>query len=159
MKFPYLAATLKTPIPSLGGTFARARPIIAVRVVGPSGSHLIDGFLDTGSDETVFEEWVAVLIGVDLTNAVHRDIGLVGRVHPLRIKYVSVVLRITDGSQEIYEWPAIIGFTQTKLRYPLFGHAGFLQFFNADFRGDDLEVVLAPNTKFPGTAIQAAALP
>jgi hypothetical protein len=159
MKFPYLSASVATPILSLGGALTRARPIIAVRVAGPSGSHLIDGLLDTGSDDTVLEEWVASLIGLDLTNAAHRDIGLVGRIHPVRVSYVSVNLRITDGSQEIYEWPAVIGFTPTKLRYPLFGHAGFLQFFHADFRGDDLEVALMPNTKFPGKVIQPSPAP
>jgi hypothetical protein len=159
MRFPYLLATGKAPIPSLGGGHARPRPIIAVRVAGPSGSHLIDGLLDTGADETVFEEWLAALIGLDLTNSVHRDIGLVGRVQPVRVKYVSVNLCLTDGMHEVCEWSAIIGFTTTKLRYPLFGYAGFLQFFNTDFRGDDCEVMLTPNKKFPGNVKQAATKP
>src|ERR1017187_4110259 len=150
MRFPYLPSAVKTPIPSLGGSLIRPRPIIAVRVFGPGGSQLIDGLLDNGSDDTVFEEWFAALIGVDLTKAVHRDIGLVGRVQPVRVKYVTVNLRVTDGSQEIFEWSSVVGFTPTKLRYPLFGYAGFLQFFNAEFRGDDREVILMPNAAFPG---------
>ena len=64
----------------------------------------------------------------------------------------------TDGSQETYEWPAVIGFTPT-LRYPLFGYAGFLQFFNADFHGDDCEVFLTPNKKFPGNVMQGTLRP
>jgi hypothetical protein len=154
MKFPYLPGAVKIPIPSLGGGFTRPRPIIAARVIGPTGNQLIDGLLDTGSDDTVLEEWVAGLLGVDLTHAVHRDIGLVGRVQPVRVTYAAVRLRITDGSQEIYEWPAVIGFTPTKLRYPLFGYAGFLQFFKTDFYGDDCEVILTPNKKFPGNITQ-----
>ncbi len=55
------------PIPSLGGSLARPRPIIAACVIGPTGSKFIDGLLDTGSDDTVLEEWVAALVGVDLT--------------------------------------------------------------------------------------------
>ena len=151
MRFPYLATTGSTPIPSLGGSRTRPRPIIAVRVAGPAGSHFIDGVLDTGSDETVFEDWLAKLLGFDLTQAVHRDIGLVGRAHPVRVKYVPVNLRVTDGANEICEWSALIGFTATKLRYPLFGFAGFLQFFDADFHGGDCEVLLSPNKNFPGT--------
>jgi hypothetical protein len=150
MKFPYMPATVKLPIPSLGGGLIRPRPIIAARVIGTTGTQLLDGLLDTGSDETVLEEWAAPLIGVDLTNAIRRDIGLVGRVQPVQVKYVTVRFRITDGSQEIYEWPAVVGFTPTKLRYPLFGYAGFLQFFNTDFHGGDCEVILTPNKKFPG---------
>ena len=109
----------QVPIPSLGGSLIRPRPIIAARVIGATGTQLIDGLLDTGSDDTVLEEWVAALVGLDLAHANHRDIGLVGRVQPVRVKYATVRLRITDGSPTIYEWPAVIGFTPTKLRYPL----------------------------------------
>ena len=154
MKFPYTSTTVTTPIPSLGGSLTRSRPHIAVRVIGQKGSQLLDGLADTGSDETVFEEWIAALVGVDLSQVVHRDIGLVGRVHPVRIKYASVTLRITDGTREVYEWPAMIGFTATKLRYPLLGHAGFLQFFDSDFRGGDQEVLLTPNATFSGKVIR-----
>jgi len=164
MKFPYIQATVKIPIPSLGGGHTRPRPIIAARVVGPTGTQLIDGLLDTGSDDTVLEEWVAILIGLDLSQAIHRDIGLVGRVQPVRVKYTAVRLRITDGSQQLYEWPAVIGFTPTKLRYHLlryhlFGYAGFLQFFNTDFRGDDCEVTLTPNKLFSGSVTRGPLKP
>ena len=79
MKFPYVPAAVKDPIPSLGGGYTRPRPIIAVRVIRSTGTQLIDGLLDTGSDDTVLEEWVAALVGLDLTQAIHRDIGLVHR--------------------------------------------------------------------------------
>jgi hypothetical protein len=35
----------------------------------------------------------------------------------------------------------------------LLGHAGFLQYFDAEFRGADREVILAPNGSFAGTRI------
>jgi hypothetical protein len=159
MRFPYIPAAVKISIPSLGGGFTRPRPIIATRVIGATGTQLIDGLLDTGSDDTVLEEWVAALLGVDLTHSTRRDIGLVGRVQPARVNHVAVRLRITDGSLETYEWPAVIGFTPTKLRYPLFGYAGFLQFFNADFHGDDCEVILTPNKEFPGNVLQRPMTP
>lgn len=142
MRFPYVPGAVKNPVPSLGGSLTRPRPIFAARVIGSTGSQLIDGLLDTGSDDTVFEEWVARLIGVDLTQTIERDIGLVGRVQPVRVRYATVRLRITDGVQEIYEWPAVVGFTAIKLRYPLFGFAGFLQYFNVEFRGADREVIV-----------------
>ena len=159
MRFPYVPAKVKLPIPSLSGALTRTRPIIAVRIIGSIGTYLMDGLLDTGADDTVFEEWIASMIGIDLSNAVDREIGLVGRVNPVRVKYASVNLRVTDGSKEAYEWPAVIGFTPTKLRYPLIGHAGFLHFFTADFRGEDQEVLLTPNAKFPSKVIQSFAAP
>ena len=129
MKFLYLLAAVKVPIPSLGGGQSRPRPIIAAHVIGASGSQVIDGLLDTGSEK----EWLAGLLGVDLTRTSPRDIDLVGRVQPVRVRYAPVQLRITDGLQEVHEWPAVIGFTPIKLRYPLFGYARFLQYFNTGF--------------------------
>jgi hypothetical protein len=55
MKFRYVPATVKNPIPSLGGSRTRPRPIIAARVIGDTGTQLLDGLLDTGSDDTVLE--------------------------------------------------------------------------------------------------------
>src|SRR5262245_49629160 len=158
MKFPYLGTSVKAAIPSLGGGNLRLRPIIAARLVGPNGTQLIDGLLDTGSDAPVLDEWIAPIVGIDLTKAVPRDIGLVGRVQPVRVMYAAVRLRITDGF-DVFEWNAVIGFTATKLRYPLFGHAGFLQFFSADFHGDDCEVTLTPSKSFSGTVTKGTASP
>ena len=56
MKFRYLPATVTIPIPSLGGGLTRPRPIIAARIIGNTGAQLIDGLLDTGSDDTVLED-------------------------------------------------------------------------------------------------------
>jgi hypothetical protein len=78
VKAPYLIARGRSPLPSLGGSFFRPRPVIAVRVSGPG---------------------------------------------------------------------------HTPLRYSLLGHAGFLQFFDAEFRGADQEVVLTPNSSFPGQRV------
>jgi hypothetical protein len=46
-----------------------------------------------------------------------------------------------------------VGFVAVRLRYNLLGHAGFLQFFDADFLGHDREVLLRPNRSFPGRRI------
>jgi hypothetical protein len=147
---PYVAVPARQSIPSLGGSLVRYRPILAVRVIGPAGDRLCDGLLDTGSDDTVFEEDVAALIGVDLSQAPGRSVGLAGRPQPVLCRFTPVELRITDGAQETYEWTAVVGFAATRLHYSLLGHAGFLQFFDADFKGADREVVLLPNRSFAG---------
>ena len=55
------------------------------------------------------------------------------------------------GVGEAYQWTAVVGFVDgATLPRPLLGHAGFLQFFDAEFRGADLEVLLIPNRSFPG---------
>jgi hypothetical protein len=124
---------------------------MAVRLTGTSGSRLEDSLMDTGADETVFEETVALRIGLDLDQAEERDVGLVGRPRPVRCRYATVRLQITDGVRETYEWTAVVGFAATHLRYHLLGHSGFLQFFDTEFRGADRAVILTPNRSFPGT--------
>jgi hypothetical protein len=153
VKVPYLPAQAIAPLPSLGGALIRPRPVMVVRITGPGRAWLRDGLLDTGSDDTVFEDKIAALIGVDLSQAEERDLGIVGRPQPVRCKYAPVQLRITDGLVETYEWTAVVGFVPTRLRYALIGYAGFLQYFDAEFRGDDLHVLLNPNRSFPGVRI------
>ena len=150
MRISYLPARATAPLPSLGGSLIRSRPVMVVRITGPSRTCLRDGLLDTGSDDTVFEDKIATLIGVDLSQAEERNLGIVGRPQPIRCKYASVQLRITDGLAETYDWTAVVGFVPIRLRYALIGHAGFLKYFDAEFRGDDLQVVLNPNRSFPG---------
>jgi hypothetical protein len=148
----YTPCPVRTPIPALGGATSIPRPLLAVRVTGPSGSRLRDGLLDTGADETILDPSVAALIGVDLARAVEREINLVGRGR-IRCRYVSVQLRITDGVAETYEWDAVVGFAPFPLLRGLLGYAGFLRFFAASFRGADHEVALLPNAAFAGRRI------
>jgi hypothetical protein len=151
VNFPYLVGRARTPQPSLGGSLLRPRPIAAVRILGPSSSFLRDSLLDTGADDTIFPEWVAAVIGLDLTHAETRDIGLVGR-RPLPCRYSPVRLRISAGPRATYEWPAVVGFVALPIRRPLLGFAGFFQFFDATFRGANQDVILTANRSFPGTS-------
>lgn len=156
MRIRYTQFTAKKPQASLGGGFVRHRPLLPVRVFG-AGTWLADGHPDTGADDTVFPLWVAGVAGVDLSSAVTQEIMLAGRGRPVDARFVSVRLRITDGRRETYEWTALVGFVPVPLRNGLLGQAGFLQFFNADFRGADREVILTPNHAFPGQAQQKTA--
>ena len=106
--------------------------------------------LDTGADDTVLPDWVAAAVGLDLARAEEREVGLAGRA-PLRCRYAPVEIEITDGIRETYRWTAVVGFIDAAtLPRPLLGYAGFLQYFDAHFRGGDLEVVLVPNRTYPG---------
>jgi hypothetical protein len=61
-----------------------------------------------------------------------------------------VTLRVADN-QEWREWQAWVGFTSTKLRHPLLGFAGFLQYFTATLHGDREELELTVNSLYAGT--------
>ena len=137
------------PIPSLAGRADRPRPLLAVGVIGPAGTVVRDGLLDTGADDTVFHESIAARVGIDLTNAPSGSAIGVGA-SPVSVRYAAVHLRIV-GLQERRERPAWVGFMAAPLRRPLLGYAGFLQFFDATFRGAREEVELTVNPHYPGT--------
>ena len=69
---------------------------------------------------------------------------------PIRCRYAAVKLRITEGVSETYEWDALVGFAPFPLLRNLLGFGGFLQFFDANFRGAAEEVILFPNAAFSG---------
>jgi hypothetical protein len=151
MRVPYLPGRAHLPQPSLGGGVLRYRPILAVRITGPTGWVLLDGVLDTGADDVIFPDTVAPHLGLDLSQAERRDVGLVGR-KAVACDYAPVELLITDGISETYRWTAVLGFVaSTLLTRPLLGYASFLQYFDAEFRGDDRAVILTRNRSFPGT--------
>ncbi len=153
MNISYLSGKTKVPQPSLGGGTVRHRPITAVRISGPGGTWLLDGLLDSGSDDTIFPEWLAGIVGLDLHLATEQEIHLAGRAKPLRCRYLSAQLRITDGKQETYEWDGVVGFVAVPMKFPLLGQAGFLHYFDVSFLGADHMAVLIPNRSFQGKRI------
>ena len=150
MRVPYMVGVARRPQPALGGSLTRPRPMMPVRFSQPGGSVMRTSVLDTGADDTVLPDWIATALGLDLTGAEERAVGLAGRA-PLRCRYAPVEIQISDGIRETYRWTAVVGFIDGMAHpRPLLGHAGFLQYFDAEFRGADLEVLLAPNKSFHG---------
>lgn len=149
MRFAYVQLPAKRPIYSLGGAHVRPRAIIPVQMTGPGGSVLLDCCLDNGTDDTLFPRQVATTIGIPLTGATNEGEGQPIGGTPIRYPYGRVTLRVTDGL-EACKWEAIVGFIDTPVPWPLLGFAGFLQFFDADLRGSAQEVILTPNSSFPG---------
>jgi hypothetical protein len=122
--------------------------VVAVTIIGPLHSRVLEGLLDTGSDETVFPERYAAAIGVDLISAPAVRISGVSLAGVL-MQQAEVTLRLTDGVEQ-FEWQAWVGFAR-GLNRPLLGFAGFLQFFTATFHGDREQVELAANSFYRGT--------
>jgi hypothetical protein len=149
LRYRYKLVRVGRPVLPLGGRFVRPRPLVPVTVVGAAGSKTLDAILDTAADDTVFAETVAAAIGLDLTAAPVGSGAGVGMAH-VSVRYAEVTFRLAT-QQERREWKAWAGFTAAKLAYPLLGFAGFLQFFNVDFRGGLEEVELTVNNLYPGT--------
>jgi hypothetical protein len=147
--FHYKALAVNHAVLTLRGRWARPRPLITVSVIGPTNTFATEGLLDTGADETVFPEDVAVKVGVDLTTA-PGGAGVAATLAGVSLRYAEVSMRIADGNEQ-REWQAWVGFTPAKLYRPMLGFAGFLQFFTATFHGDREEVELTVNSLYPGT--------
>ncbi|HYV36005.1 MAG TPA: hypothetical protein VE988_09905 [Gemmataceae bacterium] len=149
IRFGYKLAGLQHPVLTLGGRFVRPRPVITVTLIGPAATWLFDGLLDTAADDTVFPEWIARRLGIDLSHAPAGMASGVGMV-AIPVHFAEVVLRVASNVEQ-HEWKTWVAFTAAPLRRPLLGFAGFLQFFTATFHGDREEVDLTVNSLYPGT--------
>ncbi len=149
MRFTYQLRRSRQPAIALGGRLFRPRPLVMTSITGPKDTFADLALLDTGSDDSVFHDRVARRIGLDLSNAPTGMAGGVGG-GPVQVRFAQVALRLTDGS-EFREWTAWIGFTPVPLVQPLLGYAGCLQYFHANFLGDQEAVELTVNTLYPGS--------
>src|SRR5262245_53066590 len=116
MWFRYHLVPQGRMLPSLGGRTVRPRPLVTVTLVGPGNARARTALLDTGADDTVFPESLAILIGIDLTNAETGTAAVPGGGR-VSVRYASVTLRLSDG-REYREWPALVGFTSAPFLYP-----------------------------------------
>ena len=146
--FRYAQAKFQKPALSIGGRFVRPRPLIDLDIIGPKNTRDVVGLLDTGSDDTIFPEYIARRIGIDLAHAPSGLVSGLGK-SQVAVRYAQVQMRIVVAT-ETREWPAIIGFAPHAMPYALLGFAGFLQFFTATFHGDLEQVELAVNRLYPG---------
>jgi hypothetical protein len=153
LRFDYLSEPLTgAPPPSLPpNSTARWRPLLPVRISGPSGRlrYFPRAILDSGADDTIFPLDVATLVGVTLRADAGHAIRWRGQSYQLR--FGDVELELTDESGSVWRWPATVGFSPAPIRYPILGNAGCLCFFDALFRGDDRVVELETNQSYPGT--------
>ncbi len=152
LRFPYQSVKLFGPPPPSLSPIAteRWRPLVPIRIVGPSSFMDFDGaVLDTGSDDTLFSLPDAERIGAILLPQAGAHIYR-GRTYSIEYSYVQ--LELTDGSV-LWSWPAIVGFSEAKFRFPLLGQAGCLEFTEVTFRGKERVTVLETNASYPGQVI------
>src|SRR5882724_8895583 len=129
LRYPYTRIVLLHPSAALGGRSAISRPLISLTVIGPGGSQLLDGLIDSGADGILVPEYVASTIGIDLTTASQETTRGIGGGR-ITARYVDVTLRIADQN-EYREWFAPMG-----RRTAILGHAGFLEYFSTTLLGD-----------------------
>ena len=148
MRFSYRRLLTLKPVHSLGGVSARYKPILPATIASPLGNWASACLVDSGADDTVFPESIAQQLGLDLSSAPEGE-SFQAAGQPVTYRYAPVRFHLSDGT-EACEWEAIVGFIAAAMRWPLLGHAGFLQFFDVTFLGNARELFLTPNPSFPG---------
>jgi hypothetical protein len=141
---------VKGPAPSLGGKTRRFKPIIPCLIIGPKGQALQYVQVDTAADDTVFSINVANQIGIDLSAAPGGHSQPVGNAPPVALLFAPAIL-LLDDSREVYRWRAVVGFTTTRLRFPLLGIAGGLEHFRTTLDVFNQSVELVPQPSLPAT--------
>jgi hypothetical protein len=128
LRFAVTTFRTRAPVPSLGGARVRSKPLAPLSVIGPGGQDTLLTLVDSGADDVVFPAALAPRLGIDLSAAPAGAAQGVGSAQPLGLLYALVILLLTDG-QELRRWRAVVAFTQSPLRFPLFGVAGGLEHF------------------------------
>jgi hypothetical protein len=150
LKFPLRAYRSPTPVPSLNGGYIHYRPVIPITVVGPQGQVTTFVLVDSGADDVVFPADLAPQIGVDLSAAVQRQAQGMGAPQPASLLFAPVLLELSDQN-ETSRWRAVVAFTQTPLRFSLFGVAGGIEHFLTTIDLGGREITLLPQPSLPAT--------
>jgi hypothetical protein len=151
VRFAYLPLPTRRPVYSRGGLAMRYRPIVPVHVLAPQPLLPTDCCIDSASDDTLFPVRFARRLGIDLAGAPQGEAQPAGH-PPLPVRYGRVTLLLADGFESC-EGEAVVAFLDVPMRWPLLGHAGFLDFFDVQLLGARREAVLAPNNSFSGRHI------
>ena len=149
LRYAYTGIVLAQPRVALGGRSTHYRPVISLTSIGPGGTQLLGGLIDSGADAILVPEYVAADIGIDLTTAAEETTRGIGGVR-VTARYADVTLRIADQNER-REWSALVGFAPLAKRNAILGHAGFLQYFTTVLHGDLERVELTINGLYPGT--------
>ena len=75
LRFNYRGIVLTQPSAALGGRSSVSRPLISITLIGPGGSQLLDGLIDSGADGILVPDIVAAKIGIDLRRCPERRIS------------------------------------------------------------------------------------
>lgn len=142
MIFPYIRhrIDISPAIPS--GEVAR--PEVPIRIIGPNGNVEVTGLLDTGADHVFLSILLAELLGIEIDDEPAEAAEGAGG-HELKIWPGEVELEV-GGDGHSYRWRAHVGFIESgdDPAAAYLGHAGFLEYFNANFDYRERTVELIP---------------
>ena len=106
-----------------------SRPLLPVRLYGPSGSIPVHALVDSGADRALFHESLGQEIGLDVrAGAVEDFVGIEGKRVPV---YLHPIRCSVDGIPG--EIALVAGFTPSEGVFALLGQEGFFDEFRILF--------------------------
>lgn len=148
MRFPYQTHIVGTS--DDGSELLLSRPELDLKLIGPKGSAVFIGLVDTGADQTILPTFIAHRLGIEL-GPHEGPIATAFGGQRLDLLDGAAVLEIRSGG-EILAWTAPLCFfdySEEDESTVVLGYVGFLEFFTATFDGDALELTLEPNRYLP----------
>jgi Aspartyl protease len=144
MIFPYRRYQID-PTPTIPSGEAY-RPLVPIRVFGPSRSVQLFGLLDTGADNVFLSASLAEILGIDLSP--DADLAHAAGGHELDVRSGSIEIA---QNGESYRWSLFAGFLNSddEPAVAFLGHAGFLENLNADFNGAARTIELTADGRVP----------
>jgi len=90
--------------------------------------------LDTGADHVVFDQWLALWIGVDLAKGTPGKVLALGGTL-VKVTFSEVGLQLEDENGVACSWRAQVAFAKQQIGQAVLGYAGCLQYFDITFFG------------------------
>lgn len=135
MRFPYI----KLPGPDSQKPWF-SRPLIPVRVYGPSSSLPLRALVDSGADRALFHESIGRELGLDVrSGTVENFYGIEGRRVPVFLHRIRLSVDGLPGEIEL-----VAGFTESAGVHALLGQEGFFDAYRISFERKRGIVEIAP---------------
>lgn len=135
MKFPYI----KLPGPDSRKPWF-SRPLIPIRVYGPSGSIPLRALLDSGADRALFHESIGRELGLDVPSGpVEHFYGIEGKRVPVYLHRIRLSVDGLPGDIGLFA-----GFTESPGVHALLGQEGFFDAFRISFERKLGAIEIAP---------------
>jgi hypothetical protein len=117
------------------------RPMIPLRVIGPTGEDDFLALADTGADDTLLPDFLIKSLGVIIAPG---DQALIVGIDGGRsvVRYGTLDLEL-PGPGGGYRWSARAGFHANF--NAILGHTGFFEHVTATFNGQRRHITLTPN--------------
>jgi len=153
-EFPWLFEYSDDPVVGSESRWDRAvfRPLVQIRVIGPSGqSEKLFALVDSGTEYTLMMRWVVQSIGATFDADRAIPLGIGG--DTLRVSPSDVELRFGPsdvGEDQWVQWPAEVGVVEHwKAQWPVvLGQRGFFDRFTVSMSRHSQMIAIADRDDF-----------